>query len=183
MHLLAYFFSQALVGSRDLGALRTWGLWKDLPSRHEEAETCPWVGGGLAKSAWLGHPSPNFLCPTFLGDTGSDCILLHLSVFQSSGVFSGIYYIPTEKAVAPHSSTLAGKIPWTEEPGRLQSTGSQRVGHDFTFTFTFRGLITSAPAFPLYKWESCTFSGIDLYIFIYIYFPIICILLSIHVHI
>ena len=137
MHLLAYFFSQALVGSRDLGALRTWGLWKDLPSRHEEAETCPWVGGGLAKSAWLGHPSPNFLCPAFLGDTGSDCILLHLSVFQSSGVFSGIYYIPTEKAVAPHSSTLAGKIPWTEEPGGLQSMRLLRVGHDFTFTFTF----------------------------------------------
>ena len=32
--------------------------------------------------------------------------------------------------MAPHSSTLAQKIPWTEEPGRLQSTGSQRVGHD-----------------------------------------------------
>ena len=31
---------------------------------------------------------------------------------------------------APHSSTLAWKIPWTEEPGRLQSTGSLRVGHD-----------------------------------------------------
>ena len=34
-----------------------------------------------------------------------------------------------EKAMAPHSSTLAWKIPWTEEPGRLQSMGSQRVGH------------------------------------------------------
>jgi len=36
----------------------------------------------------------------------------------------------TEKAVAPHSSTLAWKIPWTEEPGRLQSMGSLGVGHD-----------------------------------------------------
>ena len=35
-----------------------------------------------------------------------------------------------EKEMAPHSSTLAWKIPWTEEPGRLRSTGSQRVGHD-----------------------------------------------------
>ena len=35
-----------------------------------------------------------------------------------------------EKAVAPHSSTLAWKIPWMEEPGRLQSMGSLRVGHD-----------------------------------------------------
>ena len=35
-----------------------------------------------------------------------------------------------EKAMAPHSSTLAWKIPWAEEPGRLQSMGSLRVGHD-----------------------------------------------------
>ena len=34
-----------------------------------------------------------------------------------------------EKAVAPHSSTLAWKFPWTEEPGRMQSMGSLRVGH------------------------------------------------------
>jgi len=37
---------------------------------------------------------------------------------------------PEEKAMAPHSSTLAWKIPWTEEPGRLQSMGSLRVRHD-----------------------------------------------------
>ena len=37
---------------------------------------------------------------------------------------------PLEKAMAPHSSTLAWEIPWTEEPGRLQSMGSQRVRHD-----------------------------------------------------
>ena len=36
-----------------------------------------------------------------------------------------------------HSSTLAWKIPWTEEPGRLQSMRLLRVGHDFTFTFHF----------------------------------------------
>ena len=35
-----------------------------------------------------------------------------------------------EKEMAPHSSILAWKIPWMEEPGRLQSMGSQRVGHD-----------------------------------------------------
>ena len=35
-----------------------------------------------------------------------------------------------EKAMAPHSSTLAWKIPWMEEPGRLQSMVSLRVGHD-----------------------------------------------------
>ena len=35
-----------------------------------------------------------------------------------------------EKAMAPHSSTLARKIPWAQEPGRLQSMGSLRVRHD-----------------------------------------------------
>ena len=37
---------------------------------------------------------------------------------------------PLEKEMATHSSILAWRIPWTEEPGQLQSTGSQRVGHD-----------------------------------------------------
>ena len=40
--------------------------------------------------------------------------------------------------MASHSSTLAWKTPWTEKPGRLQSMGSLRVGHDLSdFTFTF----------------------------------------------
>ena len=44
---------------------------------------------------------------------------------------------PLEKEMATHSSTLAWRIPWTEEPGGLQSMGSQRVGHDCpTNTFT-----------------------------------------------
>ena len=49
--------------------------------------------------------------------------------------------VASEKAMAPHSSALAWKIPWTEEPGRLWSMGSLRVGHDWAtslslFTFT-----------------------------------------------
>ena len=46
---------------------------------------------------------------------------------------------PLEKGTAPHSSILAWRIPWTEEPGRLQSMGLQIVGHHWatnTFTFT-----------------------------------------------
>ena len=52
-------------------------------------------------------------------------------------------YLNLEKAMAPHSSTLAWKTPWTEEPGRLQSTGSLRVKtrlSDITFTFHFHAL-------------------------------------------
>ena len=48
-----------------------------------------------------------------------------------------------EKAMAPHSSTFAWKIPWTEEPGGLQSMGSLRVGHDWATSlslFTFHAL-------------------------------------------
>ena len=45
--------------------------------------------------------------------------------------FGGHYSAyPLEKEMATHSSTLDWKIPWTEEPGRLQSMGSQRVGHN-----------------------------------------------------
>ena len=43
---------------------------------------------------------------------------------------------PLAKEMATHSSILAWKIPWKEEPGRLLSMGSQRVRYDFTFTFT-----------------------------------------------
>ena len=39
--------------------------------------------------------------------------------------------VVSEKAMAPHSSTLAWKIPWKEEPDRPQSMGSQKVGHDW----------------------------------------------------
>ena len=43
---------------------------------------------------------------------------------------------PLAEEMAIHSSILAWKIPWTEEPGRLQSMGSQRVRHDWAQTYT-----------------------------------------------
>ena len=49
-----------------------------------------------------------------------------------------------EKAMAPHSSTLAWKITWTEEPGRLKSMGSRRVGHDWA---------TSLSLFTFMRWK------------------------------
>ena len=53
-----------------------------------------------------------------------------------------IYTYVLEKAMAPHSSTLAWRIPWMEEPGRLQSVGSlsQTRLSDFTLTFHFHAL-------------------------------------------
>ena len=54
----------------------------------------------------------------------------HLPSVRETRVQSWVWEDPLEKEMAPHSSTLAWKIPWTEEPGRLQSTWSQRVGHN-----------------------------------------------------
>ena len=48
---------------------------------------------------------------------------------------------PLEKEMVTHSSILAWRIPWTEEPGRLQSTGSQRVGHDWATSLHFTSFI------------------------------------------
>ena len=45
-------------------------------------------------------------------------------------MYINMYVSPGEMAMAPHSSTLAWKIPWMEEPGGLQSMGSLRVGRD-----------------------------------------------------
>ena len=81
--------------------------------------------------------SSNKTCPQ------EDCKDRHnLVVFidkQSSySLITGATFIMYMPAMAPHSSTLAWKIPWTEEPCGLQSMGSRRVGHllsNFTFTF------------------------------------------------
>ena len=54
----------------------------------------------------------------------------HLPALWETGVQSLSQEDPLEKAMAPHSSTLAWRIPCVEEPGRLQPMGLQRVGHD-----------------------------------------------------
>ena len=55
----------------------------------------------------------------------------HLPTMQETRVLSLGQEDPLEKEMATHSSSLAWKIPWMEEPGRLQSMGSQRVGHNW----------------------------------------------------
>ena len=58
----------------------------------------------------------------------------HLSAMQETQVWSLGWEDPLEKGMATHPSILALRIPWTEEPGRLQSLGSQRVGHGWATT-------------------------------------------------
>ena len=75
-------------------------------------------------------------------------MIIYLSVVYSlvsdSLQSHGLYVACQEKAMAPHSRTLAWKIPWTEEHGRLQSMGSLRVGHDWA---------TSLPLFTFLHWR------------------------------
>ena len=54
----------------------------------------------------------------------------NLPAMQETRVQSLDWEDPLEKGMVTHSSILAWKIPWTKEPGGLQSMGSQRVGHD-----------------------------------------------------
>ena len=80
---------------------RFWGMW----------------AGGFRDTQWLG-PSPVAQ------------MVKRLSTMRETGVQSLGQEDPLEKEMAIHSSTIAWKFPWTEEPDRLQSMGSQRVGHD-----------------------------------------------------
>ena len=61
----------------------------------------------------------------------------HLSTMWETQVQSPGWEDPLEKGIAIHSSTIAWRIPWTEEPGRLQPMGLQRVGHDLATSLHF----------------------------------------------
>ena len=116
----------------------------------------------------LNHP-----CIPAINPTGSSCTILSsillnsvLLVFCWGFLYIYIHqrYWPvillffcsvfiSEKAMATHSGTLAQKIPWMEEPGRLQSKGSWRVGHDWAaslplFTFMEKEMATHSNVLP-----------------------------------
>ena len=84
----------------------------------------------IVNSAYL----PLFLCDLALVFTFQSFLVAqmvkHLSTMWETRVRSLGWEDPLEKEMAIHSRTIAWKIPWTEEPGRLQSTGSLRVRHD-----------------------------------------------------
>ena len=104
------------------------GTLKSLLQHHSSKESIIWHSAFFIVQ--LSHP-----CMT----TGKTVALTRWTFV---GKVMSLLFNILEKAMAPHSSTLAWKIPWAEEPGRLQSMGSLRVGHncDFTFTFHFRAL-------------------------------------------
>ena len=85
----------------------------------------------MASSLWLDSIVIRPSC-TKLGFPSSSAVknLPEVQVMQKTCVRSLGQEDPLEKEMATYSSILAGKIPWTGEPGGLQSTGSQRVRHD-----------------------------------------------------
>ena len=111
--------------------------------------TWVWVNSG----SWWGTGRPGVL--RFMGSQrvghnwATDLIWSDIYIY-----IHYIVYYQTEKVMAPHSSTLACKIPWTEDPGRLQSMGLWRVGHDwaislslFTFLHWRRNVLLHIPLF------------------------------------
>ena len=95
----------------------------------------------LAKQAFLLFFPHHASCGIFVSQSGIEHKPLAVKRQRAvSAIYLVIWRSPAihpEKAMAPYSSTLAWKIPWTEEPGGLQSMGLLGVRYDFTFTFTF----------------------------------------------
>ena len=84
-------------------------------------------------------------------------MIKNLPVLPETWVCSLSWEDPLEKGMATHSSILAWRIPWTEEPGGLQSMGSQTVGHDWATKHTHTHCEVSSSAsgqctFYLHKW-------------------------------
>ena len=111
----------------------------------------PWVGKIAWRRKW--QPTPVFLPGKFHGQRSlvgyslwgqtEQAGAIHLVTLQHH-LFYLFLWQNMEKAMAPHSSTHAWKITWTEEPGRLQSMGSLRVGHDW---------VTSLSLFTFMQWR------------------------------
>ena len=85
----------------------------------------------------------------------------HLSAVWETLVRSLGWEDPLEKEMAAHSSTLAWKIPWMEEPGRLQPVGSQRVGHDWATSPSPYGWFTVLYSFQVYNIVIQSFYRLD----------------------
>ena len=84
-----------------------------------------------------GHPEQKYPRKRFRASLVAQMVK-HLPAMQETWVRFLGWEDPLEKEMAIHSSTLAWKIPWTEEPERTQSTDSQRVGHDWANLFKLK---------------------------------------------
>ena len=104
------------------------GVWEDRKGdagRKDASRLWEKWGGRKGKGVWWNADWDRWL--DFPG--GSD--IKNLPAMQETWVWSLAGEDPLEKRMATHSSILACIIPWTEKPGRLQSSGSQEAGHDW----------------------------------------------------
>ena len=126
---------------------RGWNGWMALPTQG----TWVWVDSGT----WWWTGGPGVLWFMGLQGVGHDRVtelnwteqlsrvslvaqmVKSLPSVQETWVWSLAWEDPLEKKMANHSSVLGCKIPWTENPGRLQPMGSQRFGHDWTTSLSF----------------------------------------------
>ena len=98
---------------------------------------------GLQKAGWVASAHPFLYELVHLVHSSSHYSSLvahtakHLPTMRETQVRSLGREDPVEKEVATHSSILAWRIPWTEEPGKLQSLGSQIVRHDWVTSLSF----------------------------------------------
>ena len=121
----------------------------------------------------------HFLLPSEISGPGFGAFTfwpgLYTSLHHSQAFEFGLNYVHhLEKEMATHSSTLAWKISWTEEPGRLQSMGSQRVGHDWvTYVYHWLSWFSSLQMVDLetsvINFFLCCSLCVCVYIYIYIY--------------
>ena len=97
-----------------------YGIWFYLSPHSVRTELIPWWCGEKTKISGVQ------IREAHINNTAASSCLFSVAVHQIM-----------EKEMATHSSILAWRIPWTEEPGGLQSTGSQRVGHDWATSLCF----------------------------------------------
>ena len=100
-----------------------------------------WVGRGVNLhvfiQSWWSWPYCVFHSPGHHWASLVAQMVKNLTAMQESWVWSLGWENPLEEGMATHSSILAWRIPWTEDPGRLQSMGSRRVRHNWTHTHTY----------------------------------------------
>ena len=140
----------AALSAPDPAAGHRWPMPLPETPRHSRTSLHQSLVGTLSPGVWCTQASvepSKSLFPQSCVTSGSSMVgLMVTSSKRSSLVAQTVKHLPTiretqvrslgwedplEKETATHSSTLAWKIPWTEEPGRLQSMGSQRVQHDW----------------------------------------------------
>ena len=116
-----------------------WGLNKVMNVKHIASSMCGILSSPI--SSPLITAFELFKIKSSIENNHCHCWKWHYCHFKVTSIIKKLVQVALEKATAPHSSTLAWKIPWTEEPGGLRSMGSLRVSHNWAtslslFTFT-----------------------------------------------